>query len=76
MSNQKKLGRDHYCPGGGGGGGEGGYEKVFSANIFFYAPLQTFFFEQHLPGNNFFPTFFNHVLTQKGGSLLLPSIII
>ena len=44
--------------------------------------LQTFFFYlctsannfflHHLPANNFFSIFFNHDLTQKGGSLLLP----
>ena len=47
-------GPDHYFPG-------GGYNFPLQT-FFLYAPLQTFFFEQHLPANNFFPIFLNHAL--------------
>ena len=43
--------------------------KIFPLQtLFFHAPPRTFIFE-HLCVNYFFPIFFNHVLTLKGGSL-------
>ena len=50
--------------------------KNFPLQIFFFkCTSANIFFKQHLPANNFFPIFFNHVLTQKRGSFLLLSII-
>ena len=71
----RRPGTDHYFSGGGGGGG--GDEKSLSANLFFFylCTSANNFFLTTPSCKQFFSIFSNHDLTQKGGSLLLPSII-